>query len=201
MSLSECMLDDYSEGFWSRSCTTNTATTKSRSCQRLLQIGSQHRTSFAPNQGEYVGNPAVGWHGDFTRSRRTARWTMVKTRSHTPISEPSSLGLGWPRGAGGKKQPIRPMLVIQFAYGKASLRAPSRSIAVTIVIIIAINIITAIIIIAAATIAAPLPLLLLQNETRPDTRRDEARTRPTATRQDETRHDETRQETARDETR
>ena len=57
-------------------------------------------------------------------------------------------------GAGGKKQPIRPMLVIQFGYGKASLRAPSRSIAVIIVIIIAINIITAIIIIiAAATIA------------------------------------------------
>ena len=71
-----------------------------------------------------------------------------------PISDPGSLGPGWPWGAGGKKQPIRPMLVIQFAYGKASLRAPSRSIAVTIVTIIAINIITAIIIIAGATIAA-----------------------------------------------
>ena len=56
-------------------------------------------------------------------------------------------------GGWGEEQPIRPMLIIQFAYGKASLRAPSRSIAVTIVIIIAINIITAIIIIAAATIA------------------------------------------------
>ena len=57
------------------------------------------------------------------------------------------------RGAGGKKQPIRPMLIIQFAYGKASLRALSRSIAVIFVIIIAINIVTAVIIIAAATIA------------------------------------------------
>ena len=95
----------------------------------------------------------IAWPNIYAIDTNTARWTMVKTRSHTPISDPSSLGPGWPRGAGGKKQPIRPMLVIQFAYGKASLRAESRTIAVTIVIISAINIITAIIIIAAATIA------------------------------------------------
>ena len=36
MSLSEYILDDYREYFWSRSCTNNTATKNVRFCQRLL---------------------------------------------------------------------------------------------------------------------------------------------------------------------
>ena len=92
------------------------------------------------------------------------------------------------------------MLIIQFAYGKASLRAPSRSIAVIVVIITAINIITAIIIIAAATIAATTTTTAITkgDETRHETRRSEDETDRNETRRDEARRDETRDGTRRD---
>ena len=87
---------------------TNNAGRKLAVCrQRLLEVCS----NFASNQGGHLVNPTVGCHGNFTPCRRTARWTMVKTRFHTTISDRSRLGPGWPRGAGGKKQPTRPMLI------------------------------------------------------------------------------------------
>jgi len=78
------------------------------------------------------------------------------------------------------------MSVIQFAYGKAPLRAPSSAI---IIIITAISIITAIIITATTTGAATTTTKMRRDESRRD-KRDE--TRRDKTRRDETRRDETR---------
>jgi len=76
------------------------------------------------------------------------------------------------------------MSIIQFAYGKAPLRAPSSAI---IIIITAISIITAIIITATTTGTATTTTKMRRDEARRD-ERDE--TRRDATRQDETRQDE-----------
>ena len=66
-----------------------------------LVQGPQNVTGFASNQGDYQATPVVGWHGNYMPFSRTDWWHLVKTRSHTPISDPSSLGLGWPRGGWG----------------------------------------------------------------------------------------------------
>ena len=82
------------------------------------------------------------------------------------------------------------LLAIQFAYGKAPLRAPSSAI---IIIITAISLITAIIITATTTGTATTTTKMRRDEARRD-ERDE--TRRDKTRRDETRRDETRQDEA-----